>query len=794
VQVAAISLIIALGSGFYSGLASTSTWRRDSYDASYRALRMFDLHMTLASGGYVRSGRLLDVLASVPDAWMIDGATERLVGATQVDASAGGRTILVPGRIVGLPVGQGAPLVTAVAGTGGRSLRRADAGRSVGLLDVHFARHYGLPETGRLALGGGGLRYVGLGVGPEYFIIVGEQRNILAEANFAVVFTSLQTAQRLLARRGLVNDLVVTVRPGADVQRLAGEISAAMRRQLPTTGFELTRKEEDDTYRLLYNDIDSDQQLYSVFAVLILLGAAFASFNLVTRMVEAQRREIGIGMALGAPPRLIAVRPLLVGLEVALIGALLGVAVGVAVDSLLGGVFRTYQPLPVWRTEFQPLLFLEGAAIGLALPFLASAYPVWRAVRVAPIEAIRTGALAARTSGLAPILGRIPLPGRSFVQMPFRNVLRTPRRSLMTTLGLAASIALLVGAIGMVDSFLRTIDLAQREVERESPDRLAVGMRFNLISSPDVQGVVRSPAVSRASPGIEVGGRLRHGDRTIDVIVEVLDFQHGLWRPSVTEGSLASPRPAIVLTRKAARDLGVHAGDTVVLRHPRRVGVTSYRFVDSPVLVTAVNPLPNRFTAFMDLRWAGLMNLRGITNRVSVEPAPGMSADEVKKALFRLPGVTSVQPVSAFTDTVREALTQRLEIMRVIEGAVLVLALLIAFNSTSISVDERSREHATMFAFGLPTRTVLLMAIAESVTIGLAGTLIGLGLGRLLLGWMIDTIVATVVPDIGVVTFVSAQTVLTAVALGVIAVAVAPILVLHRLRRMDIPATLRVVE
>jgi putative ABC transport system permease protein len=41
---------------------------------------------------------------------------------------------------------------------------------------------------------------------------------------------------------------------------------------------------------------------------------------------------------------------------------------------------------------------------------------------------------------------------------------------------------------------------------------------------------------------------------------------------------------------------------------------------------------------------------------------------------------------------------------------------------------------------------------------------------------------------------VSAGTVLTAVVLGVVAVALAPLLTVRRLRRMDIPGTLRVVE
>jgi putative ABC transport system permease protein len=48
-------------------------------------------------------------------------------------------------------------------------------------------------------------------------------------------------------------------------------------------------------------------------------------------------------------------------------------------------------------------------------------------------------------------------------------------------------------------------------------------------------------------------------------------------------------------------------------------------------------------------------------------------------------------------------------ILNVAAGVALLLVLLIAFNTASIGTDERSREHATMMAFGLPARTVLGM-------------------------------------------------------------------------------------
>ena len=71
IQVAAIAFIIALGSGTYSGLSSTSAWRRLSYDASFRKLQLHDLRVSLqrgelcrfrhaAGGGRVDPARALD--------------------------------------------------------------------------------------------------------------------------------------------------------------------------------------------------------------------------------------------------------------------------------------------------------------------------------------------------------------------------------------------------------------------------------------------------------------------------------------------------------------------------------------------------------------------------------------------------------------------------------------------------------------------------------------------------------------------------------------------------------------
>jgi putative ABC transport system permease protein len=308
-----------------------------------------------------------------------------------------------------------------------------------------------------------------------------------------------------------------------------------------------------------------------------------------------------------------------------------------------------------------------------------------------------------------------------------------------------------------------------------------------------VAAIGSSPLVGRTEAILQLPSRVSHNGRRVDVLVDLVDFESKIWRPTI-EQRHDGRGPGIVLSETAAEDLGVEPGDQIILRHPRRTGALSYEFVRSPVTVEGVNPLPLRAAAFMDRADAGLMDLEGITNAVIADPAPGVHASRVQRALFGAPAIASVQPVSAYTDSIRDQLRSALGILTIVEGAVLLLALLIAFNSASINVDERAREEATMFAFGVRVRTVLRMATIESLVIGVLGTAVGLGVGWLLLDWLITSLLPQTFPDLGIVTAVSPGTWLTAVLLGVLAVTIAPLFTARKLRHMDVPSTLRVME
>ena len=624
-QVVAIALIIGVGSGVYSGLSSATPWRQATYDASYAQLGMYDLRVAFDDDVYVDQARLQEVVDGVGAGTAPDGgdgsiaaSRPRLRVPTQVDASTDDTTVLVPGELVsvGVDAGSGAGLNGLDVQTG-RALGAEDAaaGATTVAIDEHFADEYGLRVPREVTLGGGErVRVVARVLSPEYFMIMGRDGGLLAQANHAVVFASLPTVQRLSGREGQVNDMLVDLAPGADSDRVAAALEEAVGAAFPQSPFTVMEPTDDPVRTLMYDDIGGDQRFFSIFAVMVLFGAAFAAFNLVGRILTAQRREFGIGMAMGVPTSRMAVRPVLFGAQVALGGAVAGVALGLILQHVLGSLWQSLMPMPVWITDFQPAVFLRGAALGFVIPLLACILPLRQTLRMAPVDAIRT---THRTPGGGLSRWLVHLPGSTITQMPFRNVLRAPRRTGLTALGIAAAIAVLVGVMGLIDSFMATIDRGEADILGASPDRVSIDLDFFYpADGPVVAGATDQALVTDAETGLRLPGQLGTGDDAFDVLIQTTDFSSDLWRPDVLSGDLAEDRPGVVISDKAARDLGVGVGDQVSLRHPVREGL-GYRFERTELPVLAVHANPYRFLVYLDDGKAGLFGLDGITERGS---------------------------------------------------------------------------------------------------------------------------------------------------------------------------------
>jgi putative ABC transport system permease protein len=798
ISVTAIALVLAIGTGVYAGLGSTAEWRRQSNDASFAALAMHDLRVTLSPGTFIEQGALRDAVESIDGAASVSAVTERLVVDSQVDTGVmdGTESVLVPARLVGMTFGSTRPVDDVWVRDGTAPLSGQTDLSAV--LEAKFADQHGLPTEGTVLVAGDrAVNYTGLGVAPEDFFYEGPEGTIFAAGELAILYLPLVAVQHISGHEGMVNDAALILVDGADRNEIETQLTEALAAQ--GVSATVSTREDADAVRVLYEDIDNDQRFWNAVSALVLVAAALAAFNLINRIVEAQRREIGIGMALGVPRRHLAIRPLLIGVQVAVLGTIAGLGVGLLVGNAFGNLLESFLPLPEHRTPFQFDVYARAALIGIVIPIAASALPVWRALRVEPIEAIRTGHLAANSNRLTAWTGRLRLPGSTMTQMPIRNVLRTPRRTALTAVGVGAAITALVAVLGMLDSFGRTLERADDEFTKADADRVVVQLdTFYPSDSPVVAAISDAPAVGHIDAGLRLPATALapEPDDNLDLLIEFVDLDHAVWTPTIEEGTAATGtgNPGILLARKAAGDLEAQVGDTVTLRHPIRTEAGGFSLTDTQFVITGIHANPIRTFAFVDRANTAQFGLDGVANLVQAYPADDATPSEVQRAVFGLPGVTSSQPVARISQAIDKAIDQFLSFLIVTASAVLILALLIAFNATRITVEERRREHATMRAFGLPIRTVLGVVVKESALIGIIATVIGLVGGIAFLQWMLSSLATTTLPDVGIDVYLSPTTIIIAAIVGVASVAATPLLLVRRLRRMNLPSTLRVVE
>jgi len=479
--------------------------------------------------------------------------------------------------------------------------------------------------------------------------------------------------------------------------------------------------------------------------------------------------------------------------------------VGLGVNAAFRSVLESVLPLPVWRTPFQVGIFAQAALLGVVVPVLATLAVVRRAIRMRPLDALTRNRPVLRRQqrrlgrGLGGGLRLRKAPPahqhNSLTVLPFRDLRRAPRRTILAAVGIATSISVLVGVLGMMDSFLALVDRTTNELGAERGVVSVELTQPQAESSAALTGLVAAAAARVANPALLMAGELRGRDADpVPVVVEAGDLQPADgWAPTLKRGALPGDGE-ILLAAKALADLGVNVGDTVSLRHARFAPDGSAQMVVSQLRVAGTHANPLRALAYVPLSTRVTFGLDGFVNQVRLEPAEGTTPAELERRVFGQPGVRTARSVAATAQQVRDGIDEYLALLRVVELIPLLLALLVGFNAAVIGAEEARRDHATMFAFGVTPLRVLGLLQIEALVLGVAGSALGLAGGWVLARWVVEGVVPGTLPEIGLETYLSPTSAAVAAIGGVLAVAAGPLLVHRRLRRMDVPSVLRVVE
>ena len=215
-------------------------------------------------------------------------------------------------------------------------------------------------------------------------------------------------------------------------------------------------KDEVYGYALIKEDLEQAGSFNMVIAGLILIVAFFVVYSAFTRMVQEQRREIGILRALGYRRGQIMTSYLYVALLIGLLSSFVGIVVGIPMGIAFSD-FYVQWTIHASSTQFifPTDAMFTGMLFGPVVAVLATAIAVWGTVRLEPHQAIKGMGNKVRKSRRE---GRVSRARKNYMlTYAWKKLTRQKGRTALMVIAVAFSIVLGSMAFLMVASFNNSI-------------------------------------------------------------------------------------------------------------------------------------------------------------------------------------------------------------------------------------------------------------------------------------------------------------------------------------------------
>ena len=565
---------------------------------------------------------------------------------------------------------------------------------------------------------------VGIASSPEYVMAIAPGSLTADPERFAVVWMSRAALGAAFQMEGAFNDVALALRPGASP---AGTIDAVDRVLQPWGGLGAYGRDRQPSNRMLDGEL---MQLSSMATILpaIFLGVAALLVNLVlSRLVFLQQPEIATLKALGYANRQVGLHFLELVLVIGCAGAAAGIALGGWLGAEMLGLYERYFKLPGLSFRFDA----HDVAFAVGISFVAAAAgafgSVRRAVRMPPAEAMRPPSPARYRRSLVDRLHLARVVGPA-AHMVVRELERHPRRTLLSSLAVAAATALSVVGGWYYDGVEQLFDTQFHEIMREDAAVSFVEPRAERA----VRELAHVPGVLAAEGVRLVPVRFRAGWRHRDAVI--WGYPDGIEMRSLRDVAgrkVPLPPDGVVLTDMLARILGVGVGDTVEVE--LHEGARERRSVVVTGLVHESFGLQGHMRMETLRRWLGESPHVSLA-LLRLDPTMSAATDA---RLKELPSVVDVTRRSTILRKFREQsgsmiLTMAL-IIALFAGTITVG---VVYNNARVALSMRGRDLASLRVLGFTRAEISAVLIGEQLVQVLAALPVGLLFGRALVQWL----------------------------------------------------------
>lgn len=594
-------------------------------------------------------------------------------------------------------------------------------------------------------------RVIGAGKSPEFIYALRTMSEIYPNPQtFGIGYIPLSVMKNLFQEKEAVNNIVFTLKPNTSFDELKGFLEIELK---PYGLKSLYPRKDQLSNVMLTQELDSLRAMAKSMPFLFLAVAAMILYIMLKRMIEQQRTQLGTLKAFGYTRREIMFHYLSYAFIIGLIGGVIGGVSGSLLTGPFLTLYREFFNMPGMEASFSPQYLLFSLVLATSFALLAGYQGCKKMLRLEPSEAMRP---AAPPRGKNVFLEKATLFWKMLTvqgKMAMRNMVRHKVRTGFLFLGIMFTFSLLA----LPWSFKNLSDvLLFEQFEKIETYDVKIPLAFPLHQEKAERELADFPGVRAVETMAEVPVTLKNSWHEKGVVLLGLESDSNLYNIVESSGkSVPAPENGILISQRLADLLEADVGTSLSVESPlfnkpderkslqvvgvitQNLGMNAYMEISALQTFLGQGPLATSLILSIEEESIPLLN------------------DKYNDS----PMINSIENRLSLLQQMRDLMASYSGTYYIMFIFGIIIGFAIVYNSSIITVSERSRELASMMVLGMTPEEVLEVITFEQWFISIFGMLAGIPLTKLMMIGMAQSVASDMFnfsPDITVDTLLVA--------------------------------------
>lgn len=566
------------------------------------------------------------------------------------------------------------------------------------------------------------LKIVGVVLSPEYVYSIAPGALMPDSKRYGIFWMSRRSLEAAVNMKGAFNDIALKVDRNANVENIKDSLDHIFK---PYGGLISYGRDEQVSNFFVENELKQLYQMGFMAPMIFLSVAAFLINVVMSRQIATQREQIGMLKAVGYTDSEISFHYLKMVMLITVFGSIIGLFLGGWMGAGMTRMYAEFFHFPILKYSFSLEVMIFAVFSCTIAAVIGTLFAIRNAVNLPPAEAMRTESPTVFKRSLLERLGLHQ--NLSFLsRIVLRQLERRPVRALLSSLGMAFALCILIFSFFMEDSMNYLMEVQYSIAQREDVSLSFVDAR----PYQALEELKALPGVLAVEPVRAVPAMLKHKHFKKRSAITGLTSNPDLHRIIDEDlNPVPMPEKGLVINDALAKILHVKIGDVVeveILEDKR------------PRLLIPVTATTREFIGL-----GVFMNIRELNRMLDESPkvtgASIMVDSQYSAVLYKklkeIPAIIGLN-ISSVLRQIFEAIMAE-NLLKMVSTNIMFASFIsfgVIYNTARIALSERGRELASLKVLGLTRGEVAYILFGELGLITLLsiplGILIGNGLAH----------------------------------------------------------------